>query len=149
MTDATPEPTSPPAEIATTSQRPTVVTAAVVIAFLLAVYEVLTALVLFTDAQIAAGPSVVWYVFAVVHLVLAALLAWGGWAALTAGNDRILVMTSLAVVVVLVVKTILEIVFGILPVGWLILILYATMYWLLTRPASKEYFAQKSANAAP
>lgn len=148
MSDANPEQPNAPADVASPSQRPTVVTAAVVIAFLLAAYEVLTALVLFVDAQLAGGPSVVWYAFGVVHLVVAALLAWGGWAALSTGNGRILVMTSLVVVVVLVVKTILEIVYGILPVGWLILVLYGAMYWLLTRPASQEHFAQKRATAA-
>jgi cation transport ATPase len=140
-------PAPAPAETTSTGQRPTTVTAAVVIAFLLSLYELATCFVLFVGANLTAGPTAIWYVFGVVHLVLAGLLAWGGWAALTGSTERILVLTALAAVIVLAIKTVIEIVYGIPPVGWLILVLYGVMGWLLIRPNSKEYFAAPGATA--
>jgi cation transport ATPase len=135
------------AETTSTGQRPTAVTAAVVIAFLLSLYELATCFVLFVGANLTAGPTAVWYVFGVVHLGLAGLLAWGGWAALTGRGERILILTALAALIVLAIKTVIEMVYGIPPVGWLILVLYAVMGWLLIRPNSKEFFAAKRSTA--
>jgi hypothetical protein len=123
-----------------TGGRPTAVTAAVVIAFFLAFYELLTTIGLFLTPP--RGPDPMWYAFGVVHLLLAVVLVLGGLNARRGNSDRLLVGVSAAAVVVLAIKTVFEIVYDLLPVGWLILVAYGVMVYLLMRPTSKAFFAR-------
>jgi hypothetical protein len=131
-------------DVAVANGRPKHITAAVIIAFVLAVYEVAVGFVLFVRVDEAPGPVALWYVIGVLHFVFAGLLVWGGVAAFTGATNRILVLTAVAASIIMVITMVMEVAEGGTPSGLLFLVLYAVMLVLLTRAASKEFFLAKA-----
>jgi len=145
---STSDPRQPP-PLSVRGERPLTVTAAAVLAFLLAAIEVAIAvgnLALgaafsgYTQTQKASYSSVVssglLYLFGVIGLVLAALLVWGGVATIRGQTGRILAAV-VAAVIVLGIAVSLLVDWAYMEVG---AILPAVIVFLLISTSSKEFF---------
>lgn len=126
------------------ASRPGTVTAAAVVAFILAACEIAIGLLLIAAAVVEAptmGVIVVYVAVAVLHVAFGGLLIRGGHGALRADSaaSRLLLLTAAAASVVIVITAIANVLNG-EPPGWLVLlILYGVLAYLLMRPESKRF----------
>lgn len=128
-------------------ERPRTVTAAAVIAFILAAYEIISGILVIAAAIFAGPPSattvILWIVMGILHVAFGALLFWGARAALRGGaGAKILVLTAAAAAAVLVIVGIVNVVNGEFPGQLVVVILYAALLFLLFRPESKQFLGR-------
>src|SRR5262245_13724113 len=111
-----------PVPAAGVAARPGSVTAAAVIAFVLAAFEVVSG-VLVMMASFAVGETAAMpYVLGVIQLVFAALFIWGGLQAMRGVTDKTLLWTVAAAAIVTVAAAIIRIFAGEIPGRLLLLV---------------------------
>ena len=128
----------------TGAKRPSRVTAAVVIAFIMAAVQVFFGLMLVSLAASSAGPAFL----GVLNLMTAGFLVWGGIAALKGWTSKILAVTALTIAIINAITMIIAVANGTgIPVGVLGVILPAIIFTNLRTADSRQFFISRGGTA--
>ncbi|MGY1643206.1 hypothetical protein ACI782_19035 [Geodermatophilus sp. SYSU D00703] len=122
-------------------RRPPQVLAAALVAFLVAFYLLMNALVLLAAVRIL---GLIGLVFGLVYLAVAAVDLGGGVAALTGRSGTVLRIAGLLTAGLAALGLVLTLVQGAFSL-WLVLLVAAGagIFFLLNQPASRQYFADR------
>jgi hypothetical protein len=126
-----------------TGARPGMVTAAAVLAFVVGGLTLIGALLIFGLSDIVDAVSGLGFLkfLAILQLVIAAALIWGGVQALTGKDARILVAAAAGAVVIQIISMILYFT----PTSFIGFIIPGLILWFMMTPQSKAWFDSKGA----